>query len=688
MTRKQIAVFILSALGELPSTCTGTIFVDVTEGMGPAYCRFIEKCASLGITKGCDEYSGSSAFCPDNPVSRAEMAAMTIRAFKDPLAPYSPTPYFSDVPERHPFFNFIQLIMDEGILQDGVIPMGFDFGLASANLPRTQTFTITNTGDQSLQIENVSITGDSSSLSKANDTCSTQTLLPSENCTLDVVFSPSVTGPTSADLNIPSNDQHTPILVWRLLGYGDRYTITTFVREGNGTISCESPVDAGADSNCTLTPSLGYRITDVWVDGISQGAMSSYTFTNVMSGHTLEASFIRMDPVIISGYLTERGVGLQGVSMNGLPGNPLSDQSGFYTASVDYGWSGTVVPSKYRYLFQPPSRIYTVVTGNQTNQNYAVPPSPPSINLGITTGAPGAQVTVPLVFRNTPGYQISAIFSEISFDVNKLENPHVGIGQAAIAAGKTILSNVFFPGVLRIGVISNSNPTLIGDGIMANVSFDIKQGTSAAATVLVNTPHGSDPLGNDVRVIGRDGIINVITERFNDVPGGHWAEDYIYALSGFGITSGCGNNDYCGDNPISRGQMAVFIVASLGRQPVPCAGQFTDVASNHPFCGFIEQLAADRVTGGCEGSNFCPDAPVTRGQMAVFMEAALGNSVNGCVGQFSDVLLDNPFCAFIERLANDGITGGCGGGNFCPNNPVTRAEMAVFLVAAPAPLNP
>jgi len=46
------------------------------------------------------------------------------------------------------------------------------------------------------------------------------------------------------------------------------------------------------------------------------------------------------------------------------------------------------------------------------------------------------------------------------------------------------------------------------------------------------------------------------------------------------------------------------------------------------------------------------------------------------------------FCRFIEDFANKGITGGCGGGNYCPNEPVTRAQMAVFLVAAPTPLSP
>jgi len=39
-------------------------------------------------------------------------------------------------------------------------------------------------------------------------------------------------------------------------------------------------------------------------------------------------------------------------------------------------------------------------------------------------------------------------------------------------------------------------------------------------------------------------------------------------------------------------------------------------------------------------------------------------------------------------MDEDGITGGCGGDNFCPNDPITRAQMAVFLVAAPAPLLP
>jgi len=181
---------------------------------------------------------------------------------------------------------------------------------------------------------------------------------------------------------------------------------------------------------------------------------------------------------------------------------------------------------------------------------------------------------------------------------------------------------------------------------------------------------------------------------FGDLAPGHWAESFITALYNSGITAGCGNGNYCPDDPITRGQMAVFLVTSLGQLPVQCTGRFIDVPVEHLFCGFIEQLFEGGITGGCDliGGTFCPDEPVTRGQMAVFIESALGNPPNTCTGsRFTDitgVTVGATFCGFIERLAADGITGGCTPTTFCPNDPVTRAQMAVFLVAAPGPLSP
>jgi hypothetical protein len=77
-------------------------------------------------------------------------------------------------------------------------------------------------------------------------------------------------------------------------------------------------------------------------------------------------------PFSISGYVrTSRGAAVAGVTMDGLPGPPLTDASGFYTATVEYRWSGTVTPFLAGRDFSPPSITYSNVTSNKTNQNYS-----------------------------------------------------------------------------------------------------------------------------------------------------------------------------------------------------------------------------------------------------------------------------------------------------------------------------
>jgi hypothetical protein len=69
---------------------------------------------------------------------------------------------------------------------------------------------------------------------------------------------------------------------------------------------------------------------------------------------------------------------------------------------------------------------------------------------------------------------------------------------------------------------------------------------------------------------------------------------------------------------------AVAIIYKLQISPDPATATFTDVPVGHPFHRFVEALYASGITGGCGGGNYCPDAPVTRGQMAVFLAGALG----------------------------------------------------------------
>jgi S-layer family protein len=113
-------------------------------------------------------------------------------------------------------------------------------------------------------------------------------------------------------------------------------------------------------------------------------------------------------------------------------------------------------------------------------------------------------------------------------------------------------------------------------------------------------------------------------------------------------------------------------------------GSFTDVPTTSPFYRFIETMLHYGVTGGCGGTNFCPTSPISREQMSVFMLVAQeggGYAPPACTTPvFNDVPASSPFCRFIEELVRRGVVGGCGAGNFCPTANVTREQMPVFVL--------
>jgi predicted outer membrane repeat protein len=202
-----------------------------------------------------------------------------------------------------------------------------------------------------------------------------------------------------------------------------------------------------------------------------------------------------------------------------------------------------------------------------------------------------------------------------------------------------------------------------------------------------------DPLDAFDPDADRDGFFNdidpfpLIATVFFDVQPDYWAFQMIEKFSDAGITGGCGGNDYCPDDTVTRAQMAVFLERGMnGRDyvPPPASGTvFLDVGAGDFAAAFIEQLAEDGVTGGCGNGNYCPNGEVTRAQMAVFLLRAKYGAIYTpppATGVFNDVPVGNFADAYIEQLAAEGITGGCGSGNYCPDEPVTRGQMAVFLV--------
>jgi hypothetical protein len=159
----------------------------------------------------------------------------------------------------------------------------------------------------------------------------------------------------------------------------------------------------------------------------------------------------------------------------------------------------------------------------------------------------------------------------------------------------------------------------------------------------------------------------------------------IEALAAAGITRGCNppaNDRFCPEDPVTRGQMAAFLVRALGLAPAADPDPFSD-DDGSVFADDVARLAAARITRGCNppsNDRFCPEDPVTRGQMAAFLVRAYGYPASA-----DDAFDDDDqsvFEADIDALAAAGITRGCADTSFCPEDPVTRAQMASFLVRA------
>jgi hypothetical protein len=167
---------------------------------------------------------------------------------------------------------------------------------------------------------------------------------------------------------------------------------------------------------------------------------------------------------------------------------------------------------------------------------------------------------------------------------------------------------------------------------------------------------------------------------------GHFGERAIEAIKAEGITVGCNppmNDRFCPDASVTRGEMAAFLARAL-RLPVAGIDQFAD-DDGSVFEGAIDRIASARITVGCnppDNDRYCPDRPVTRAEMAAFLVRAFGLPVSS-VDAFVDD--DGVYERAIDRLRAAGISTGCNpptNDRFCPDQSVTRAEMAVFLARA------
>lgn len=179
-----------------------------------------------------------------------------------------------------------------------------------------------------------------------------------------------------------------------------------------------------------------------------------------------------------------------------------------------------------------------------------------------------------------------------------------------------------------------------------------------------------------------------VGDRFIDVPAGHLFYEEIEWLATADITRGCNpprNDRYCPDDKVTRGQMAAFLARALDLPEFDESETFVDDDAT-PFEQDIERIFVAGITRGCNppaNDRYCPNDEITRGQMAAFLVRALDLPPGP-----ADAFVDDDGSIFeteIEALAAAGITRGCNpptNDRYCPTDTVTREQMAAFLFRA------
>jgi hypothetical protein len=206
-------------------------------------------------------------------------------------------------------------------------------------------------------------------------------------------------------------------------------------------------------------------------------------------------------------------------------------------------------------------------------------------------------------------------------------------------------------------------------------------------------------------VLGGDNFIYTQTPYFTDVPATHPYFPWIQKEQDLGIALTCGPNMFCPDNPVTRSQMAVLIIRArygLVVPPnVPPTAAFNDIPSNGTSFPYVQKMAQVGITVGCAPSLYCGDTPVTRGQMAVFIMRGMFNLVpsgstvfpllnvapaSAVVGQTVTVTIQSQNTAFLPDSTQVSAGPGITVSNVVGTSPTTlTATLKIDPAATPGP---
>jgi hypothetical protein len=161
---------------------------------------------------------------------------------------------------------------------------------------------------------------------------------------------------------------------------------------------------------------------------------------------------------------------------------------------------------------------------------------------------------------------------------------------------------------------------------------------------------------------------------FTDIGSSAFVNDIAWLVNA-DITRGCDTNRYCPRDPVSRAQMASFLERATATPAASRDWFRDDNTSMHE--ADINRVATAGITHGCDTARYCPGRDVSRGQMASFLARAL-DLPPATRDWFADDA-GSIHQSAINQLAEAGITGGCDTRRFCPDAMVSREQMAAFL---------
>ncbi|MGA9768016.1 MAG: galactose oxidase-like domain-containing protein [Blastocatellia bacterium] len=335
-------------------------------------------------------------------------------------------------------------------------------------------------------------------------------------------------------------------------------------------------------------------------------------------------------------------------------------------------------------LIRLPSVTHTY-NQDQRRVDLGVPASDPNTSTVINITAPASGVECPpgpyMMFlisnngRNTPS--IAKIVRVGDYSIDRTLQDFTADGDR---------------GAIIVNVASGVNWTATSDSAWLNITSMTASPVGRITFTVAPNPGGARTGKITVKVPGRAGDTGIEFKvnqagTFADVPTSHPLYRFIEKIYAHQLTAGCGGGNFCPDLTISRQETAVFLsvlMTNVGNLPNSISTGYADVNNSNPFSKFITYVGKRGIPGvadSCAPGNFCPTQAMTRKDMVVWLLRAHGiNNPPPATQSFNDVPLNDPAAPYISEAVRRGITAGCGNGNFCPNQPVTRGEMAVFIV--------